>query len=352
MSSASRPTEISNSDAPVRLRTGSRHELQAVRRHTRATRIAVDKPLRPGETVTFTAEAGTSFEVRGSSGFVSGSARPATAAELRSLRWRVHSGGRFIADTALQEGPLRITLPERLFGESILAAAYTWEPQVHIFSHWWIPGRSGTPAGAGTLRSAQQLAQIIRACGKPVPPNVETFYEHLHRGFSSPPMNSTLQQAHFLAQAIHESIGFTQLTELISNAEAGEDYENSNGNASKEDGAKFKGRGIMQITGFNGYRAVFRAYLGTRYPTFENLDSERRWLRDQAPRLASDPGFAVQAGFQFWTSKPVNDRAALDDVLGASIRVNGWETPARLPRGWEERVRFTQVAKEHLGLRR
>jgi predicted chitinase len=323
-----------------------------VRRHTRATRIGVDRPLRPGETVTFTAEAGTSFEVRGNSNFVSGSARPATAAELRSLRWRVHCGGRFIANTALQEGPLRVTLPERLFGESILAAAYTWEPQVHIFSHWWIPGRSGTPAGAGTLRNAQQLAQIIRACGKPVPRNVETFYEHLHRGFSAPAMNSTLQQAHFLAQAIHESIGFTELTELIKDEVAAPKYKNSNGNTGTEDGAAFKGRGIMQITGYNGYRSVFRAYMGARYPAFRDAHAERRWLREEAERLADDPGFAVQAGFHFWTSKPVNDRAALDDVLGASIRVNGWVTPALLPNGWEERVRFTQIAKDHLGLRR
>lgn len=323
-----------------------------VRRHTRATRIGADRPLRPGETVTFTAEAGTSFDVRGSSNFVSGSARPATAAELRSLRWRVHCGGRFIANTALQEGPLRVTLPERLFGESILAAAYTWEPQVHIFSHWWIPGRSGTPAGAGTLRNAQQLAQIIRACGKPVPRNVETFYDHLHRGFSSPGLNSTLQQAHFLAQAIHESIGFTELTELISDAAAAGKYSSSNGNTSPLDGWKFKGRGIMQITGFTGYRSVFRAYLGSRYPDFTNPDSEREWLHDNSARLASDPGFAVQAGFHFWTSKPVSDRAGLDDVLGASIRVNGWETPAYIPKGWDERLRFTQIAKEHLGLRR
>lgn len=338
----------------ARLPAGTRHDVQVIERHYKATRIDPTGRIAPGQTVIFTASEGTSFQVRrdpnGRRTLVPGSERPATTAELRRLRWRVHCGGALLADTALHEGPLRVTLGARLPGESVFATAYTWQPKVGNFKSWWVEGRSG--AGGGTLENVRQLASIITACGKVPPSHLGLIFEHLARGFSRPPMNSTLQQAHFLAQAIHESVGLGDLDENITREVAGRRYRETNGNESRQDGWDFRGRGIMQITGFNGYKAVFRAYLGREYPQFASGPAEREWIRGQAPRLASDPGLAVQAGFHFWMTKPVHDRAARDDVLGASIRVNGWNTDRYLPNGWDERVRFTHIVKQHLGLRR
>lgn len=350
MPDRSLPMTTVGTTEPVRIPTGGRHTLQVARRHVRATRIDASREPAPGQTVTFTAAAGDSFQVTNGD-VVNGSRRSASAVELRRLRWRVHCGGQILADTPLREGSLTLQLPQRMVGESLLAAAYTWEPFVHIFSHWWLPGRP--PKGTGTVRSAQQLADVIRACGRPVPADLDGLYRYLQTPFSAGALGTTLQQAHFLAQAIHESIGMSDLEENIAPDEAGRKYAHKNGNSGAEDGAAFIGRGILQITGFNAYRSVFVSQLGeARYRQTLGREDERAWLRRNARRVATEPALAVQAGLHFWATKPVADRAALDDVLGTSIRVNGWEGPGRLPINYTERVRFTEIVKAQLGLRR
>ena len=95
---------------------------------------------------------------------------------------------------------------------------------------------------------------------------------------------SPRRQAAFLAQFAHESGEFRFLKELS----PGTQYEDRTdlGNISKGDGAKFKGRGIAQITGRKNYGNCGNA-LGLNL--LEN------------PELLEEPENAMRSAGWFWT---------------------------------------------------
>ena len=66
-------------------------------------------------------------------------------------------------------------------------------------------------------------------------------------------INTELRMAHFLAQIGHESGGLVYVRELAS----GKAYEGRKdlGNTQLGDGIKYKGRGLIQITGRANYKA-------------------------------------------------------------------------------------------------
>jgi len=64
-------------------------------------------------------------------------------------------------------------------------------------------------------------------------------------------INTPLRMTHFLAQVGHESLSFVYTQDLASGAA----YEGRKdlGNIQKSDGVRFKGRGLMQLTGRDNY---------------------------------------------------------------------------------------------------
>lgn len=105
---------------------------------------------------------------------------------------------------------------------------------------------------------------------------------------------SVKQEAAFIAQLAHESGSLKYVREIAS----GRKYEGRKdlGNVFPGDGVKFKGRGLIQITGRSNYRDVSLAI-------FKDL----RLLT--TPDLLAQPKYAVQSACWFWQSRDLSDIA-------------------------------------------
>lgn len=132
------------------------------------------------------------------------------------------------------------------------------------------------------------------------------FCQLLNDVFIEARIDSGMRQAAFLAQIGHESGQLRYLEELASGAayEGREDL----GNTNPGDGIRFKGRGLIQITGRANYAACGRA-LG--------ID-----LVNDPDRLSS-PRLATRSAGWFWKTHGLNELADIPDFLKITRRING-----------------------------
>ena len=121
--------------------------------------------------------------------------------------------------------------------------------------------------------------------------------------------DSPLRRAHFLAQVGHESAELLYVEEIAN----GDAYEGrvDLGNTQPGDGRRFKGRGLIQLTG----RANYRDYGATI-----GVDLE---VNDNWKRVSTDPALTVDVAGWFWKNNRINDLADKDDVRLVTRRVNG-----------------------------
>ncbi|WP_329914049.1 glycoside hydrolase family 19 protein [Stenotrophomonas sp. SMYL86] len=140
---------------------------------------------------------------------------------------------------------------------------------------------------------------------------------------------TALQKAHFLAQVAHESDGFRTATEYAS----GRAYEGRAdlGNVQPGDGVRFKGRGLIQLTGRENYA------------TFSNSMGQGD-LFIRSPELVAQLPWAVVAAGWFWKRKGLNALADRDDVAAVTRRINGGTN------GLEDRKHRLAQAKKLFGL--
>ena len=119
-------------------------------------------------------------------------------------------------------------------------------------------------------------------------------------------LNTDLRQQHFLSQCCHESDGFATTREYAS----GKAYEGRRdlGNTQKGDGERFRGRGLIQLTGRYNYEAASKA-LGEPYV-------------DDPPLVEKFPAAAIVSGW-FWAKNDINKHADRDDVRAVTKVVNG-----------------------------
>ena len=120
--------------------------------------------------------------------------------------------------------------------------------------------------------------------------------------------------AQFMAQSAHETMGFNALVEL-----GGKDYfkqydirhnpdkAKALGNVKPGDGERFKGRGFLQITGRENYRAAGKA-LG--------LPLEKK------PELAERPDVAAKIAVWYWKSRVRPGIEDFSDTLGVTQKIN------------------------------
>lgn len=121
-------------------------------------------------------------------------------------------------------------------------------------------------------------------------------------------LTTNLRLAMFIAQCAHESDGFATTAEYGS----GKAYEGRKdlGNSQPGDGVRFKGRGLIQITGRANYS---RAAAALNLPLVSN------------PTRASEFPTAAQTAAWFWKSHDLNAPADRGSVSAVTLRINGGE---------------------------
>lgn len=158
------------------------------------------------------------------------------------------------------------------------------------------------------------LLQIKYATGA-TPKNAEKFMQHIIAACTRYSINTPVRQLCFLAQVGHESMGLYYTEEIASGAA----YENRAdlGNIQPGDGVRFKGRGLIQITGRSNYKTLSAAF-GQDFITDPSLLGAKNADKcsDQQLQYA-----ALSAGW-FWNSRSLNNLADQID-LNSSIDAAG-----------------------------
>jgi len=163
--------------------------------------------------------------------------------------------------------------------------------------------------------------------GKWLEPLLETFEKY--------DISTPKRQAYFIGQCMHESGGFKQLKENLNYSAKGlmatwpsrfpdmdtaEKYERNPekiankvyagrmGNTEDGDGAKYIGRGLIQLTGKENYANCASAI---------GVDLVAN------PDLLSTPKYAALSAGWFWNRKGLNALADVDDLDTITKRING-----------------------------
>lgn len=162
--------------------------------------------------------------------------------------------------------------------------------------------RAGLPQG---LAKEQLAAVMIDAPAE----RIDRFHPPLLAVLRRYGIDTPRRIAHFLAQLGHESASLRYTEEIASGAA----YEGRKdlGNLHPGDGQRFKGRGLIQLTG----RANYREYGQHCGRDFEHADD---------PALvASDPALAVDVAGWYWWRRKLDAWADRDDLREVTRRVNG-----------------------------
>ena len=161
------------------------------------------------------------------------------------------------------------------------------------------------------------------------------WFEPLQETFEKYQINTPKRQACFIGQCMHESGGFKFLKENLNysakalmntwpsrfpDTDTAEKYERQPekiankvysgrmGNTEDGDGAKFIGRGLIQLTGKDNYKAFGEA-IG------EDLVAN--------PQLVEEPRYAALSAGWFWNKRGLNALADAMDITTLTIRING-----------------------------
>ncbi|PIT68245.1 glycoside hydrolase family 19 protein [Bartonella tribocorum] len=145
-------------------------------------------------------------------------------------------------------------------------------------------------------------------------------------------ITTRLRIAHFLSQCAHESDGFFTLREYAS----GRAYEGRRdlGNVKPGDGVRFKGRGLIQLTGRKNYQRFTQFWCSV----------DRQAVDCEAfPEVLEKFPAALWSAVWFWQMKGLNKLADRDDVVGITKAINGGRN------GLVQRLTYLNRAKKLLG---
>lgn len=168
----------------------------------------------------------------------------------------------------------------------------------------------------------QELKEIMPYAGK----RAETYLEPLNSAMLEFGITGPAREAAFLSQIAHESGSLRYVKEIAS----GEAYEGRKdlGNTEAGDGVRFKGRGLLQITGRFNYEACGSVL------SIGLLDH---------PELLEEPFNAARSAGWFWESRGLNELADKGDFKLITKRINGGYN------GYADRLAYYERAQRVLG---
>lgn len=169
------------------------------------------------------------------------------------------------------------------------------------------------------------LDHLAKICPAASRVKLSGFVPHLNAAMEEFEINTPLRQAAFLAQVAHESGSFRYVREIAS----GKAYEGRKdlGNVFPGDGVKYRGRGLIQITGRANYRQCSEA-LGVDFTCY--------------PELLEGADMACRSAAWFWSSRGLNALADKQDFKLITKRINGGYN------GMEDRLRYYAIAEQCL----
>ncbi|KAF2406404.1 putative chitinase [Pseudomonas antarctica] len=171
----------------------------------------------------------------------------------------------------------------------------------------------------------QQLQQILPNAGR----QAGVFVPALNTAMNRYAIVGTPRAAAFIAQVGHESGQLLYVREIWGPTaqQAGYEGRADLGNTVKRDGSKYRGRGLIQITGRANYAACAEA-LG--------LDLIN------TPELLELPQNAAMSAAWFWSTNGLNTLADASDFVKITRRINGGVN------GLEDRLALWERAKKVL----
>jgi len=157
--------------------------------------------------------------------------------------------------------------------------------------------------------------------------NRDKYLPYLNQYMEEYEINNAERIAAFLAQIGHESAQLKYSEEIAS----GSAYEGRKdlGNVFSGDGKKYKGRGLIQITGRTNYQKLTDA-LGVDFINY--------------PQLLKEPEYAVLSAFWYWKDRRLNLYSTLkeSDFKELTRRINGGYN------GYSDRLNLWNRAKQVL----
>ena len=183
------------------------------------------------------------------------------------------------------------------------------------------------------LVTAAQLRAIAGGTA-PLAAKVAESFNPLAAGFG---ITTPLRIAHFIAQICHESGGLRFVREIWGPTAAQKRYEGRRdlGNTQPGDGSRFRGRGLIQVTGRDNARAM-TAWIRRRYPEAPDFEAQPEQM-EQFP-------WALVGAFWFWDTRGLNALADADDVVAVTKKINGGTN------GLADRKAALKRAKAELGV--
>lgn len=169
--------------------------------------------------------------------------------------------------------------------------------------------------------NAAQLRRIYPFAGA----KVDVFLAPLNAAMAEFDINTPARQASFLSQVGHESGQLRYVRELASGAA----YEGRKdlGNTQPGDGVRFRGRGLIQVTGRTNYTTAMMAL---------DIDCVEH------PELLEIPVNACRSAGWFWKTHGLNELADIGDQVKVTKRINGGTN------GLADRLALFEVAKRVL----
>lgn len=162
--------------------------------------------------------------------------------------------------------------------------------------------------------TAQMLAD---ACGIPIE-RAQQWADPLRAACALYSIDSPARLAMFLAQIGHESGGFRYVREVWGPTDAQRRYEGRRdlGNTEPGDGERYKGHGLIQITGRYNHRRA-RDRMRERLPKLDVPDFEAD------PERLCEPQWAALSAADYWDDRGLNALADAGQFDAVTRRING-----------------------------